>query len=168
MALLRVDRTWWGAPAEPDEVALVRVEAGPRGLGVAVDAPLHGDPPPASPPGRADGLWEHEVVELFVRGSGGGYAELEVGPHGHHLFLTFREERERTASHPLEVAWLPAHPGRWAAETTIPWTLLPPSPWTGNAHAIHGVGPDRRYLSWSPQVPDFHRLERHRPLDLTP
>lgn len=159
---LDITSTWDGAPAREGERASVTLAARDGGLDVGIDAPLHGDPPPPSPPGPTWALWEHEVVELFVLGAGERYTELEVGPHGHHLLLRLEGRRSVVARClPLDV--LVEHRGdRWGARLHLAATGLPPPPWRINAYAIHGQG-ERRYLAWTPvpgPSPDFHRIER--------
>ena len=80
--VLRIDRAWDGSPADPGEAVTVVIEPHADSLVIRVDAPFHGDPPPAGPPGPTEGLWEHEVVEAFLLGPGEEYLEVELGPHG--------------------------------------------------------------------------------------
>ena len=161
--------TWDGVPAEAESVALsLTIDA--FSLRVEVDAPYHGDPPPAGPPGPTWALWEHEVVELFVAGPGERYTEIELGPHGHHLVLRLVGRRnivERCLPLAFDARILGT---RWRGLATLPLTLLPPGPHTMNAYAIHGAGTRRRYLALHPvpgDAPDFHRLECFRELALT-
>lgn len=165
--------TWDGRPARPDEVVRVGLRLLPAGDLVArVDAPWHGDPPPPGPPGRTDRLWEHEVVELFVAGSGGRYIELEVAP-GRHLLLAFDGYRRRTADDlpgaRCEGRLAGGNPARWTADLHVPAAVLPPGPLRHNAYAAHGVGAARRLLALFPPAapgpcPDFHDLTPFRPL----
>lgn len=165
--VLTVDRLWDGRAALPVEIVRFHLQEAPAGLGVHVLAPDHGDPRPAAPPGFCDGLWNYEVVELFVGGDSDTYFELELGPHGHHLALTLAgHHRERVANHTLSVSTTRTNTW-WRASCTVPMEMLPPRPWTMNAHAIHGVGPERRCLSFTPQPasddrPDFHRRSLFR------
>lgn len=156
-----VDRTWDGHAAETGEIVLVRARLGTLGLRVRVEAPYHGDLPPAGPPGPTEGLWEHEVVELFIVGRGGDYLEIELGPHGHHLALRLRAPRQVTARG-LPVDYTAAIRGRrWSGEALVAPVLLPAAPERANAFAIHGAAP-RRYLAAAPtggERPDFHRIE---------
>lgn len=161
--ILAISRAWDGEEAPSWEHALVTIAQLGSSLDVRVDAPLHGDPPPPSAPGPTWGLWEHEVVELFVAG-GEHYTELEVGPHGHYLLLRLAGRRSVVERCALEVAVQQAG-DRWTASCRLSGDVLPPRPWTVNAYAIHGVGAARRYLAWAPvpgPAPDFHRLECFR------
>jgi len=46
---------------------------------IDVDAPLYNDPKsPTAQPGPVDGLWDYEVVEVFLLGSEQRYLEVEV------------------------------------------------------------------------------------------
>lgn len=164
---LLIARAWDGGPARPEEVVLVTLRRGADGLVLHVNAPMHGDPPPASPPGPTWALWEHEVVELFIAGPGEDadvrYLELELGPHGHQLVLILAGRRhivERELPLTVTTRTLGA---RWIAEALIPEGLLPQGPLRVNATAIHGQGEDRRYLSLVAlpgAAPDFHQPQR--------
>ena len=159
---LLVAHTWEGQPIPASEqVRLTLAFVGDQ-LRVTVDAPHHGDPPPAGPPGPTDALWEHEVVELFVLGPGARYTEIELGPHGHHLVLRLEGRRNAVATL-LPLAFTAHIDGaRWRGDARLPLTLLPAGPLLVNAYAIHGVGAARRYLAMTPVPgphPDFHRLE---------
>jgi hypothetical protein len=167
---LCVASTWDGQPAAPSEVATITLTAGTAGLGIKVDAPFHGDPPPPTAPGPTWGLWRFEVVELFLLGDEGRYTELELGPHGHHLLLQLQGTRH-TLRHSTPLAFTAQVDGdRWSGGLTLAWALLPPGPLRANAHAIHGPADGRRHLAWTPSpgdAPDFHRLDQFRPTGLS-
>lgn len=167
---LDVASTWDGLPIEPQEMATVTIRGAPCGLVVCVDAPYFSDPAPAASPGSTDGLWEREVVELFVaERRGARYLEIELGPHGHYLVLTFDALRHRD-SPPHEVSYQVTRCGpRWRGEASIPARLLPPVPHRINAYAIHGGPKARRYLAMMKvpgEKPDFHRLDCFCHVDL--
>ncbi len=155
---LTIDADLAGAPvAERWHLQLAR-DGGD--LLVSIDAPFFDDPPPPGPPGVTDGLWEHEVVELFVVGQG-GYLEVELGPHGHQLTLRLTGVRQAAEERPELAYAARIDGGRWAGEARIPAALLPAGPHRLNAFAIHGR--PRRYLAWAAMpgsVPDFHQPER--------
>lgn len=107
---LRIAHTWDGNAADEVEMATVTLTLPPlpslpslpadaacqtsipaNHFSVHIDAPFHHD---AAPPGMIhgdayDGLWEFEVVELFLMHDVGNdtfeYLELEFSPHGCHL-----------------------------------------------------------------------------------
>lgn len=169
---LDIGHTWDGHPLpEPlAERAWVSLEsASSSHLRLVVEAPLHGDPPPPGPAGPCWGLWEHEVVELFLLGDRDCYVEIEVGPHGHHLVLLLEGVRNIVARElPLDVVVRPVGGGgRWRCEADVPRIWLPRGPLRANAYAIYGQGAARRYCAWSPvpgPAPDFHRLDLFPPL----
>jgi len=135
---------------------------------LTVSAPFHGDPAPRGRAGPTPGLWEFEVVELFVVGSGPGpnYTEIELGPYGHHLVLQLDGIRATVASE-LPLTFEARISGdRWTGRATIAGHLMPAHPRWWNAYAIHGVGAARRYLAAHPvpgDGPDFHRLRHFAP-----
>ena len=169
MLALTIDQTWDGQPVGLEERVQVWLRGEADRLVITVDAPLHGDPPPAGPPGPTWALWEHEVVELFVLGADDHYTEVEIGPWGHHLVLRL-QGRRAVVERELPL-WLKVEPagGRWRAEARLERSLLPPGPHRVNAYAIHGAGSARRHLAWRPvpgEAPDFHALERFEAVQL--
>ena len=102
-------------------------------------APFLGNQPPDFPRGRLWGLWEYEVLELFIAGANEEYLELEFGPFEHHLALYFEGERmlkeDRVdlkdlsfwrTSRPLETQVATAA-GQWGGRCLISQEQLPPS-----------------------------------------
>jgi hypothetical protein len=163
-----VDRTWDGLPIDDDERARVMVELTDAALRVEVDAPYYGDPAPPGRPGSVDGLWEYEVVELFLVGSNDHYLEIELSPHGHHLVLALHGERRQVATGLPARVEVRLHEGRWRAEAELDPGLVPARLHAGNAFAIHGLGEDRRYLVAHPtggSRPDFHRIATFPTID---
>jgi hypothetical protein len=167
--ILRIDRTWDGEPIARDERGTIGLLRETTALHVTVDAPYMGDPAPPGPPGPTDRLWEHEVAELFILGVGQRYLEIEMGPHGHHLVLTFAGRRTLLEQRlPLDYS-ARIEGGRFRATARIAPDLLPPAASRVNAYLVHGVGAARRYLAAFPVPgthPDFHRLDRFGPLVL--
>ena len=166
---LQIQHTWDGAPLGTDEIATVTVARVENGLRVRVEAPFHGDAAPDAAPGPVDGLWNFEVVELFILGRHDKYLEVEFGPHGHHLALRLEGVRhavERAMPMPYTAR---IEGARWHGEAEIPDAWLPLGPYCVNAYAIHCTGAARRYLAWTPvpgPAPDFHRLEHVPPVEL--
>ena len=172
MQHLTIARTWDGLTLGQEERVELTLETTGDSLRVVVNAPFHGDPAPAGPPGPTPGLWNHEVVELFVVGAalaGPPYTELELSPHGHHLLLRLSGVR-KVIEQGLPLAYRASITSRrWQGDALVPRRLLPPPPHRLNAFAIHGAGPERRYLAMTPvpgAAPDFHRLEYFLPWDL--
>jgi hypothetical protein len=167
MTTLRVDRTWSGEPVAPEHRAELRLEGAGEDLLVRVDAPFHGDPPPSGPPGPTPGLWELEVVELFVAGEGPTdeveYLEVELSPQGHHLVLRLAGVR-RVVESGLRLDFRASiDGGRWRGSARLPRAWLPPPPHRAAAFALHGGGAARRYLSsltLPGDAPDFHQPHR--------
>jgi hypothetical protein len=157
---------WDGAALRDDEWAWIEIAIGDA-LEVTLEASFHSDPAPAVPPGRCFGLWDHEVVELFLLGEADRYLELEFGPHGHWLALQLAGRRQivdRDVALEFEAQRSGA---RWRGRARVPRAQLPPGLFAANAYAIHGTGAGRRHLAWQPvpgPQPDFHRLECFAPL----
>jgi hypothetical protein len=168
MVRLFVDGTWDGEMASPDECCVVLVEGREGDLSIEVDAPYHADPPPPGPVGPCDGLWDFEVVELFLVGRDEQYLEIEMGPHGHYLALLLNGRRKV-----VDRLSIPYHAHvtgpRWRGRARVPARWLPPGIHAANAFAMHGQGEERRHLAHRPVPgprPDFHRLEHFAPFAL--
>lgn len=161
-----IGHRWSGEPVPAEAVARIRWSLGDV-LRVEVDAPFHDDPAPAGPPGSVDALWNHEVVELFLLGTGERYLEIELGPRGHYLVLQLAGVRQPTAMGlPIQFR-ATIHGDRWQGVAEVPSELVPAGVHRFNAYRIHGQGDGRTYLAHAPtkgDAPDFHRLEAFRPL----
>ena len=164
----RIGTTWDGHVVGEDEAVDLEISAGQSELTVRVSAPYHGDPCPDAPPGALDGLWNHEVVEVFLVGEGRPvpYIEIELGPHGHFLILRLSGIRNRIGR--VDDARLLAQidGARWTGELVVPSEWLPHPIVRSCAFAIHGVGAARRYLSEVPlpgEKPDLHRPSQFPP-----
>jgi len=165
---LVIARRWSGEAVAPH--ARVALAITGDWLEVRVDARLVGDPAPAGPPRALVGLWEHEVVELFVAGAphddAAPYVELELGPHGHWLAWSFSGYRARAGdvalAAPPEVT---RNEDRWCAVARLPLAALPALPWRVNAFVIHGPPGAREHLvatALGGARPDFHRVADYR------
>lgn len=166
---LRITRDWQGRPLELRAQVQLDLRCCRQGLRLQVRSPFYGDPPPALPRGRCPGLWEYEVVEIFLVGEERRYTEVELGPHGHYLALRLHGVRQ-VVDESIELAYearITHRDGLWQGAVTVPWVHLPRPILTANAFAMHGVGDRRLYLAAHPvpgTVPDFHRLQHFRPL----
>lgn len=170
-----IDTTWDGKAVHAEERVVLDLtrETCESGAGAdwifELDAPFHGDPPPPVPAGPTRGLWNHEVVELFLLAPPDHYLEIELGPHGHHQALELRGVRRPVREGlPLDFR-ATIDRSRWRGRARIPQALVPDGVARLNAFAIHGLGEHRRHLAFRPvpgPEPDFHRLEHFA--DLAP
>lgn len=151
--------TWDGGRLSPENAAHVSLRIQGSQAVFAVDAQYHRDPLPDAPAGPLWGLWEHEVVELFVATSPREYVELELGPHGHWIALSFQGVRNAIACPCPSRSWARVEAERWRGELHVPASLVRDAS-TFNACSIHGVGAQRVYASSTPlpgEQPDFHQ-----------
>lgn len=140
-------------------------------------APSHVNP--GLPTGSSQwGLWDWDVVELFVSCAGHPgrlpYYEFQVSPLGQFLELEILEPRRRVNRDFASGFGHSARrvdEGRWEAEMRLPLEKLgwdgDPASIHGNAFAILGEPPARTYWSLflAPQEkPDFHLPGKFRPL----
>ncbi|MBU0679961.1 MAG: hypothetical protein KKD73_00935 [Proteobacteria bacterium] len=157
---LEIEKTWDGNILKEREKTQVFFCVSNKGLQVEVNAPFHNDQAPAAPIGELDGLWEYEVVELFLLGAAGQYLEIEIGPHGHYLILLLagiRQVKKRLQPSHVEIR---IKGTRWQATLILPVDQLPLPLSHANAYAIHGHGSSRRYQAAFPvpgERPDFHQ-----------
>ncbi|MDA3971557.1 MAG: hypothetical protein PF442_09400 [Desulfobulbaceae bacterium] len=165
---LQIKQTWNGQPALAAEEGSVFIRLDHEGLHVHVQAPFHHDPPPPSPSGLTPGLWEYELVELFLLGGGGQYLEIELGPHGHYLVYFLKGVRQVARSvAPLRVACVITS-SRWQGDIVLSRADLPDGLSHVNGYALHGQGVQRRYLAAAPvpgPAPDFHQPRAFLPLE---
>ena len=159
---IEIATDWLGGPVETAERVAIDLRSMPESFEIRIDAPFHADPPPPGPPGTTEGLWEYEVVEVFLWAPPTRYLELEFSPHGHSLALQLDGVRQ-PVSQVTTVRYQASIEGeRWRGVAWIPWSEIPEAATRINAYAIHGVAEGRRYLAWQPvpgDAPDFHRLE---------
>jgi hypothetical protein len=162
-----IERAWDGAGVGADERVRLDLALGADLLAIEVVAPFHGDPPPPGSVGSCDGLWEFEVVELFLVGDGERYLEIELSPHGHHLALELQGPRN-VIECGLELRYACRRDATsWRGRAEVEARRLPSGLRAANAFAIHGTGPGRRYLAAWPtggERPDFHRIASFPPL----
>lgn len=184
---LHITQTWSGVALAEEQHAFAEVAMPASAadqckdgavLTVTVEAPWNGDPPPDAPPGHCEGLWNHEVVELFLIASDGNlatsavrYLEIEFGPHAHYLVIELVGIRQRQRTLVPSSCESRRLGDRWRAVMRMPIHELPassPGELSANAFAIRGVGHERLYTACRPtggDHPDFHPLQAAMPLD---
>ncbi len=168
---IEVQGTWDGGPLQEGEFARLQIEleAASSCLTVSVEAAFFDDPKPDGGPGSQKGLWNFEVVELFLLGDGEQYLEIELGPHGHYLGLRLNGRRN-VIKDGIQFEYSARRSARqWSGTAHLSLDWLPSPIRAANVYAIHGVGRARRYLAANPvpgKFPDFHRLEYFEPLSL--
>ncbi len=159
---LRADRLWNGSNCPDDRLwTNVFVSQIREGLLVRVEAPmLHDQKVPDAPMGsRVEGLWEYDVVELFLVGPGHTYLEIELGAGGHFLVLGFDSIRHRSNAFeqfaPM-IRFERTGEKLWKSSLTIPWKMVPENLRALNAFAIMGG----EFLAFSPlpgKEPNYHQ-----------
>ena len=189
-----VGKLWSGQELPENEHITVKVDIShdQTSLVISVDAPFYNDAKPGMAAGEGeqessangllrsmsvDGLWNYEVVEVFIKGRSDKYVEVEMGPHGHYLILACDGYRQcfNRGIHPLTyTASISEDGSRWSGKLVCPLHLLPPpadipsAEYSLNAYGIHGTAEDRVYaVAYGPPqaegdyyaVPDFHKLE---------
>jgi hypothetical protein len=159
---LNITRMWNGDPCDDASLhAEAWVMGKQNGLEVRVHAPLRDGRsiPPAPRDTRVDGLWEYDVVELFFAGADGTYTEVELGPGGHYLVLSFDDVRHRSNAYEgreFDHRNASTTPGTWQSVIQLPWDVLPK-----HIAGMNGfVSAGGHHLAWSPvpgATPDFHQ-----------
>jgi len=162
-----IDHDWHGAACSPPaEVTLV---ADPDCLWLLARRASAARPDPNANLGEfREGLWQHDVAELFIAAADRKrYLEFNLSPSGAWWFAGFSAARERVTGHPLPqvrtLAFPHANDG-WTAALGIPIDFL-------NSHVAWGPdsslnitlilnSPDPQFLSAAALGagdPDFHR-----------
>jgi hypothetical protein len=105
-----------------------------------------------------DGLWDYDVVELFLVAASGHYLEVELGAGGHWLVLGFDGVRHRSndyADFKPELNY--DNDGAvWTSTIVIPWNMIPQPVTSLNAYAIC----QGQFLAYTPVpgvVADYHQ-----------
>lgn len=157
-----VNKFWNGADC-PDVSyhAEVWISQSTKGLTIRVMAPeLPNARIPSAPHDtRVDGLWEYDVVEVFLVGEDGKYLEVELGAGGHWLVLGFEGVRNKVNDF---TSFAPDHRhssavlGTWQSIITIPWDMIPSPLRALNAFVIAG-GQFLALNAVPGAEPDFHQ-----------
>jgi len=163
---LHIDRLWDGSPCPDGHLfAEVFLSQTKEGIHLRVEAPmLHDQKVPDVPMGsRVEGLWEFDVVELFLVGPGHQYLEIELGAGGHFLALGFDSIRHRSDAYESFAPVLrfeKTGEKLWRSSLTIPWKMIPENLRALNAFAIMAG----QFLAYSPvpgEQPDYHQPDRY-------
>lgn len=159
---LHLDHLWNGNVCPDDRLwADVEISQNKEGIIVRVQAPmlLEQTIPDAPMGSRVEGLWNFDVVELFLVGAGHQYLELELGAGGHFLILAFDSIRHRSNSYesfqPI-VRFEKTAEKHWVSEVTLPWKIIPENVRALNAFAIM-AGQFLSYGALPGNEPDFHQ-----------
>ncbi|MCR4313871.1 MAG: hypothetical protein NUV84_01330 [Candidatus Uhrbacteria bacterium] len=168
---LHIDKNWDGSACSDDRLfADVSLSQTKEGLLIRVHAPmLHEQKVPDVPVGsRIEGLWEYDVVELFLVGPGHQYLEIELGAGGHFLVLGFDSILHRSDAYesfkPI-LRFEKTNEKTWKSSITIPWKMIPENLRALNAFAIM-AGQFLAYSSVPGEQPDFHQPDRYPSISL--
>ena len=155
-----IAKTWRGELVKPEETVNLTLECGMEFLRFEIDAPFYDHQPPPADPGFFDGLWNYDVVEVFLVGSFGGYIEVEFGPHGHYLGYVLDGPRSVVGRFNLEHYETDIRNDRWLGHGTLNLKHLPEKIVQWNAFAIFGESPQRTYMCMGRlpgETPNFHQ-----------
>jgi hypothetical protein len=163
MQCIAINKTWNGEELPIQHHANVMLTMDKGHLMIEIDAPFYDGRRPQTPAGFTDGLWNFDVVELFIVGKKQRYIELEFGPYGHYLGYRFNGVRNKNGvlSEIDYVATIVDN--RWHAKASIPQSTLPlkeTAGWRLNGTAIHGATNARVYHSHTTltgDTPDYHQ-----------
>lgn len=157
-----VNRLWNGELCSDERLwARAFLSQEKDGLRFSVTSPmLHEQSVPDAPMGsRVDGLWKHDVVELFLVGPGHRYLEIELGAGGHFLALGFESIRRRSQAYETfepVVRFEKTTDKHWTSSVLIPWKMIPDNVRALNVFAILSG----QFLALSPvpgEKPDYHQ-----------
>jgi hypothetical protein len=172
-----IRRDWFGEPLE--ETPAFRLVLDKDALSLLATARKVPYSAPLAGPGTFyEGLWEHDVAELFlVNPDNGFYWELHVAPSGAWWSCLFDEPRVRAevSNDPPDGVETDSLEGvkHWETRITVPLASLPaalafnPARTRGNVCFCLGSAPRQRYASFAapvPGEPDFHLPDQWLPL----
>ncbi|KRY37042.1 UPF0462 protein C4orf33 -like protein [Trichinella spiralis] len=179
-----IDKTWNNCPVTDHdrfhfhlEWQFKRVRGQPhkRFVKVFVDGPLFDDPPePDEFAGHFADLHRHECVVIVFSNKNRDMLEVSVGPHGHWLVRLFKNKNKEITKTELDLEVQNVFQGNvWRCTFEIPLAFFPANVTRINAFACHGSGKRRHVDALNPSfngsvddVPDFHRLETHKPINI--
>lgn len=168
-----ISNLWNGTAADQSLHAGVWISQSVRGILVRVHSKIHpSSQSPTAPAGsRVDGLWQYNVVELFLVGVNDQYLEIELSESGHWLVLGFESVRKRSHAYedfiPEFTHSIDANYGTWESSILIPWSIIPENLSRMNAFSII----EGQYLALNsvPGLePDFHQPSTYPLVILTP
>ncbi|XP_046637300.1 UPF0462 protein C4orf33 homolog isoform X2 [Daphnia pulicaria] len=174
---LSIERTWDDQPLTHRPATIELRSLNDESFQMDVEGKFFNDP--QNPGGAAGepfmGLWDFEVIELFLANDANQYVEIEVGPWGQHIVLLLNGVHKAIRhSLPLDYKVVErTETGSWQGRAIIPTAYLPPNVTKINAYAIHGSGANRTYEALYPvpqgrfENPDFHRLDFFRPAKIS-
>lgn len=170
-----IGRDWHQLASQPPpEWALV---ADPQRLWLVVRHALASHPHPHAGPGDwREGLWQHDVAELFIAAADRRcYLEFNLSPRGAWWFARFSAARERGpdgARPEARIAAATQGDGNWSAALGISLDFLKQElGWPhGTAANVTFIlnSPEQRFFSacnLGAGDPDFHRPQSFRPID---
>ena len=173
--MIHLTQLWNGDPAPKGHGgrAALTLDTGLLALSWDVSLPPGEPRLPPEPAGFVERLWEQDVIELFLgsRANPESYLELEFGPGGHWLGLSFSGPREREATLENLDPELrnELRPGRWRGRAALPIPLVEkhagPAPWKGLVALV--TGEQRVHACWPSlpgSSPDFHQPEAWAPV----
>jgi hypothetical protein len=168
---LPIDRSWDDRPLEAGRAASAELWLLPEGsVRIAASFPeLPKERIPGAPPGsRVANLWEFDVIELFfVFDPAERYLEVEIGPRGHFLALSFDGIRQRSREHERfrPKVLLDGAPRRVEIE-------IPPELFDGPLRALNAFaildGEHHAHSAMPGPQPDYHQPTRFPPAGLAP
>ena len=158
---VRVEKRWNGEDCSREDLhASAWLSQTDDGVVIRVQALVLEDQkmPEAEVGARFDGLWDFDVVEVFLVGDNHHYLEVELGAGGQWLVLEFDEIRKRSNDHAdLQPKFSHIRGDEvWSAEIVIPRDLVPEG-FRGMCVFVIAGG---KFLSLVPMPgdePDFHQ-----------
>ena len=190
--MLSISNLWNGTPSslgpENDYKINIDIDNMTGEIILIIDAPFFNDPPPtlnhinnSKDTKRYIGLWNYEVVEVFISDCrGANYLEINIGPFGHYYLksISTYDQNDMMDIDREPTVKINAKTNRWNARFYIPYAIVP-EPDTGfdmetplaikwhiNAFAIHGNKDSREYLAATAlpgKSPNFHQPKFFEP-----
>lgn len=161
---LRVSMDWYGAPLDAPMEFRLGIDRDRLWFGAAIARQPECDLK-LRPGDFVEGLWEHDVAELFLgESTGAPYREFNVSPRGAWWSCSFGAPRIRASAEPLSSVetWSDVSTERWQAGLAVPlrelglaWSETHPL----RVNMTACLGQPQRYVTatrLSAPAPDFH------------
>ena len=161
-----VKKFWDGAALAKSEWVTFTLSVCQDQLIIDISAPLLSNSQPPFMSGntsKQQKLWEYEVAEIFFANDTGEYFEIQLGPYGHYLCLSFKNYRGKSTTVILTKAQSAIKDNQWCGQIMLPVSNLPINCDSLNCYYAANEETHLAALSHTGTKADFHNLSAFVP-----